>query len=356
MTDTHARLPWIDALRGLAIILMVPANLGPYFGEPHPMWFRILGSYAAPIFIMLSAGMVILTSGRHDARYYLKRGAFIILIGALIDTFIWTIFPFTSFDVLYPIGLAIPLMYLLRNMKSRELFSISLIFIIGTYVLQNLLGYHEETLEVYFDDMYLPAIGRLLQSWFVDGWFPVFPWLGFAVLGALLFRTLFSGDAVATNRVMIIGAVLTIAGFTFLFIPVDAGLLRNLTNDSILESRGGYSEIFYPPTFAYVFSSIGITVLLATLLRRMSIASPLAILGFYGRYSMMVYILHQAFGAWVIEPLIGVYGAEVIESGLLFTAVNVAVLILIALICLLIGRIKSLRPPRSTMARILFGN
>ncbi len=355
MADTQSRIPWIDALRGLAIILMVPANLAPYLSEPHTMWFRILGSFAAPVFIMLSAGMVILTAERHNPSYFMKRGGLILLTGALIDVLLWKIFPFTSFDVLYIIGLALPLMYLLRRTESRELLFVSIIFLLATYVLQSVFGYHAETLEVYFDDMFLPSAGRLLQSWFIDGWFPIFPWLGYAVLGGLFFRTLFSGDVVASSRVMVIGAILTAAGFALLFIPIDDSILRNIANGSVLETRGGYSEIFYPPTFAYMFTSVGIVILFATLLRRVVHLGPLALLGFFGKHSMMVYILHQMLGALVLEPIIAANGMESIESGFTFTIANLAVLAIIALICVLIDRIKLLRPPTSVYARILFG-
>jgi uncharacterized membrane protein len=355
MAETQQRIPWVDALRGLAIILMVPANLSPYFTEPHPMWFRILGSFAAPVFIMLSAGMVILTAERHSLRYFLKRGGLIILTGALIDIMLWKIFPFTSFDVLYPIGLALPLMYLLRNVESRELLYITIIFVIGTYVLQAIFGYHAETLEVYFNDMYLPSVDRIVQSWFIDGWFPIFPWLGYAVLGALLFRTIFAGDLVARHHIMGIGTVLTVIGFVLLFVPVSASVLRNLANESILEVRGGYSEIFYPPTFAYIFTSTGLVILFATILRKIHHVGPLGILAFFGKHSMMVYILHQAMGALIIEPWIASMGLEAIDSGMVFTGVNIAVLAGIALICFGIDRIKLRRPPQSTYARILFG-
>lgn len=48
----NIRISWIDVLRGVAIILMMPANLSIFWSAPHPLWFRVLASYAAPIFIM----------------------------------------------------------------------------------------------------------------------------------------------------------------------------------------------------------------------------------------------------------------------------------------------------------------
>lgn len=353
MPEQQLRLPWIDALRGLAIILMVPANLSPYFVEPHPMWFRILGSFAAPMFIMVSAGMIVLRGDRHNLAYYLKRGGIVLSIGVLLDMLLWQIFPFTSFDVLYPIGLAMPLLYLLRRTDTRELLNISVIIILATYVLQALFGYHEEVLEIYFTEPWLPGIGRLLQSCFIDGWFPLFPWLGYAFIGALFYRTMF-GEGVANSRHFLTLAIaLTALGFALLFVPLP--FIRNIADGSILASRGGYSEVFYPPTFAYVFASIGVVLLLSTLLRRLRFNPGHALLAFYGRYAMMVYILHQVIGVWLIEPAIAAAGSETISSGPLFTAVNLLTLALIGGSCYAIELLKRRRQPRSLLARVLFG-
>lgn len=355
MSDTPERIPWIDALRGLAIILMVPANLAPYLAEPHAMWFRILGSFAAPTFIMLSAGMVVLTAERHDLSYYLKRGGSILLIAMLIDVLMWGIFPWTSFDVLYTIGLALPLMYMLRNVDARELLYISVIIVLATYVLQRVFGYHAETLEVYFSEMFVPTPGRLLQSWFIDGWFPLFPWMGYAILGAMFFRSLFAGDGVASTRFFLASAVLTALGFLLLFLPLDESIVRNIANGSILETRGGYSEIFYPPTFAYVFTSLGIVTLSASVLRRHGAPWYLGVLGFFGRYSMLVYILHQAMGTFILAPMIEARGMEAMDSGLWFTIANVAVLAGIAAICLGIELLKKQRRPQGVFLQVLIG-
>ena len=61
-----ARDSTVDALRGLAIATMVAANLASLvLPEPHPFWFRLYGSFAAPTFILLSGMMVSLTWRRH---------------------------------------------------------------------------------------------------------------------------------------------------------------------------------------------------------------------------------------------------------------------------------------------------
>jgi uncharacterized membrane protein len=302
---------------------------------------------------MLSAGMVMMRGEKHNLAYYLKRGGIVIGVGILLDTLLWRIFPFTSFDVLYPIGLAMPLLYLLRHSDRREVLYISIIIILATYVLQALFGYNDVPLEVYFDDLWTPSVGRILQSWFIDGWFPIFPWLGYAFIGALFFRTLFAEGVGTSHHFITLGAVLTVIGFVLLFAPIP--FIRNIADGTILVTRSGYSEIFYPPTFAYIFTSIGIVVLSSTLLRRMPLNPTHSVLGFFGRHSMMVYILHQVLGSLVLLPIIESYGEESISSGLLFTLVNVVILLLIGAICYGIELLKHRHPPKSTIAQVLFG-
>jgi hypothetical protein len=60
-------------------------------------------------------------------------------------------------------------------------------------------------------------------------------------------------------------------------------------------------------------------------------------------------------GALIIEPWISSMGLDAIDSGMLFTWINLAVLAGIALICYGIDRVKLRYPPQSTYARILFG-
>src|SRR5262245_51031015 len=60
-----ARDPSIDVLRGLAVFMMVAANLAASALEgPHPLWFRLYGSFAAPLFVLLSGMMVAYTARR----------------------------------------------------------------------------------------------------------------------------------------------------------------------------------------------------------------------------------------------------------------------------------------------------
>lgn len=145
----------IDTIRGLAIILMIMGNLEPVLQNPHPLWLRIYGSFAAPLFVITAGMMVCLTSNKknHNFNYYLLRGILIILIGALIDVLVWGLIPFLTIDVLYLIGLAIPCCYFINRCKISQIILITFSLIIVTIILQNILGYSSyPTAETYFND------------------------------------------------------------------------------------------------------------------------------------------------------------------------------------------------------------
>ena len=52
-------------------------------------------------------------------------------------------------------------------------------------------GVIDEVVEIKWNYILVIGFSRLLQYWLVDGWFPIFLWLGFAFLGAVFFRMIF---------------------------------------------------------------------------------------------------------------------------------------------------------------------
>jgi uncharacterized membrane protein len=354
-TTSSERYRWIDQIRGLAIILMIPANLAPYFAEPHPLWFRILGSFSAPTFIMLSAGMVILTSHKHDLAYYVKRALSILAIGFLLDFFLWKILPCTSFDVLYTISVSLPIIYFCRNQKTRVILAFACTVFLFAVVFQTFIGYHTEAYEIYLNKFEWPALPRLLQSWFIDGWFPVFPWVGFSLLGAVLFRAIFyHPEHVHAKSLIIGGAIMLIIGYVLLFVPIHG--LINLANGTIITGRDDYSEIFYAPSYPYLITAIGTVLFITAIFLKISKHSVFGIMGFYGRYSMLIYLLHQSLGALCLKPIIGMYGAENITNGWLFVLANLAVFAVVSIICYLVELLKQRYHPKHVFLTVLFGH
>lgn len=347
------RLFWIDALRGLAIILMIPANLSPYLAEPHPLWYRILGSYAAPIFITLSAGMVVLRSREHTPAYYWMRGGYVVLIGILIDVFLWRIYPCTSFDVLYLIGLGMIVSYYARKMSLRALLITTALVFAAAHLLQHIVGYTAAAYQIYFEEPEPLSAARLLMSWFIDGWFPIFPWIGFVFLGVGLFKVIFKSEHSGASRVPIIGVALLALGALLFFVPIPGW--TNYASGGIIANRDEYSEIFYPPTISYLITAVGMFVAMSSVFRRLPPIAESGFLSFFGRYSMLVYILHQALGDRVLSPIIEAAGLEQLDSGFLFAVANIAVIAAIALLLLLVDLVKRRWRPKYIFLQVIFG-
>ncbi|NYT01280.1 MAG: DUF1624 domain-containing protein [Methanosarcinales archaeon] len=306
LPPARIRDPAIDVLRGLAIVSMVAAHLSPALEGPAPLWLRAGGSIAAPLFILISGMMVSLSSrerGR-DLGRFLRRGGQVLLAAVLVDLMVWNIYPFLSFDVLYLIALAIPLTFLTLGQSARMRFALVLLIFLAAPFLQQHLGYADYPTEITLlgtRAVYPHSPTGIANHWLVDGWFPIFPWLGFSILGTVLadlrWRPRPEGDGLLTvgfNTVsfFLAGLCLAVAG--------SAALARSLGD---LATRGGYVELFYPPTAAYLAASVGVCLLLfflADLLPRQAAQRPLAVLV---EHSLFMYVLHLALIRYLVYTL-----------------------------------------------------
>lgn len=322
----------VDILRGIAIFAMIAANMAPYnFLEPHPFSFRIYGSMAAPMFIFLAGMMVSYTSTikAHKLMYYIKRASATILVAALIDLFIWDILPFITYDVLYIIGLGMPLIFFfIRLPRIAQVICIVLIFSV-TPILQYYLGYTESPLEVSLSDesgisitfremldtmQTIPVWRQFLH----EGWFPFFPWIGVSLLGAFVGSFKFkTAPEVFNKNLLLCGAIMFTLGVIMwlIFMPNVS------TNDSFtaepkagaffwktLITREGYSELFYPPTLFYLFTFLGFILMLIPLMYKLQKNVALNLVTVFGRSSLLVYILHTVFIATIFSNEESIFG------------------------------------------------
>lgn len=277
----------IDILRGLAIFTMVAANLaGPVLAEPHSIWLRLYGTFAAPLFILISGMMVALTAKTkgHVFKYFLFRGIMIIIVGALIDVLIWRIYPFTTVDVLYLIGLSLPLSYLFSRLDNKSRWFIIMLIFLATPLLQKVLGYTDYPTEYNLMGELTIIIGNqtnIISHWLVDGWFPIFPWLGFSFLGVNL------------AKLRLDNANFRKKFFSFIaFCILAFGSIIWWLYPGKLLTRAGYSELFYPPTLGYIFSAIGLIILLFSIVDwkpYIIVYKPLQALG---ESALFMYVLH----------------------------------------------------------------
>jgi uncharacterized membrane protein len=344
----HDRDPTIDTLRGIAILTMVASNLAAVvLIEPHPLWLRAYGSFAAPLFVLISGMMVALTarSKGYDLVHFLTRGGVIIVVAALVDVLIWQIYPFTSVDVLYLIAISTPLAYLSFRLKDEFQWVIVGIILLGTPVLQGLLGYAAYPTEISLADPLLTIAARdrimnILGHWLIDGWFPIFPWLGLSLMG-VLFASLRYGKATLT--IFWTRVAPTLGGAILLI-----GILVWSAYPGRLLVREGYSELFYPPTLGYVLTAVGLILVLFWIVDRWPAAywRPIKTIG---QSALLIYVLHLA----LIETLISSRWGEVSMDSFLLLYVSLSLFLI--LIAYGLRRAKSRWEIRPFLLRVLLG-
>jgi uncharacterized membrane protein len=326
----------IDIIRGIAIFIMLGANVVGYVTscEVHPLWFDIYSSFAAPLFVLLSGYMVAVNSAKkhNSLSYYLLRGGMLILTAALIDSLLWQLLPFATFDVLYVIGLGLPLVFILEKKSIWIKIGFIMTVLLITVILHRLWEYMEFPMEIEFlseeADYSDYTLFNVLKALLYDGWFPVFPWITIPILGSIFaeFRGKF-GNSFANIQVTSIGIILTLIGFVWLYFtytgeqPFD-GLVK----------RDPYGELFYPATIPFLIGALGVCLLTFALVDKTKngiIWQPFIV---FGQTSLFNYILHSAIIAYIVYPYFeenlqpiaigwAVYGLLIIVSFLLSWAV-----------------------------------
>ena len=294
----------IDMLRGFAIVTMMVSNLSAVvLAQSAPFILRLVGSLAAPLFILLSGFMVSLTADGHNFSYFLfNRGAWIVSVGIFVDLVVWQIYPLMSVEVLYLIGISIPLAYLAYKLKSYQRLAIALGIFILAPVLHRAIGY------TYFPTEFHLLSGApvtevknqtgIINHWFVDGWFPIFPWLGVSILGVELGKAFKCAKLKAfTSALVYIGSALTIIGSLSFVFAYPQIFIRNT-----------WSDLFYPPTIQYLALAIGICLLIFRFFiglenHRLSLLfCPLSTMG---QASLGIYVAHLFTISYIITRLSG---------------------------------------------------
>ncbi|HEX3002417.1 MAG TPA: heparan-alpha-glucosaminide N-acetyltransferase domain-containing protein, partial [Methanoregula sp.] len=259
----------VDIVRGFAIASLVMANMTPaLLLPPAPLWFRVIASLAAPAFVIVAGMMVALSlNGKNRPfSYVLIRGSLTLVVAALIDIFLLKWIPFCTMDVLYLIGLSLPCAWLYLMLPDKRRWSIILAILCATPILQGMFGYAMLAPEIPVGTLWgagnpaipIPPLSVIIHAWFLDGYFPVFPWLAFSLFGAELGTYRWRARPAIPFRVGREGlaalGLLLAGGFAWVIFPGPHVI------------RSGYVELFYPPTIGFFIAMAGFIVLLLTLL------------------------------------------------------------------------------------------
>jgi uncharacterized protein len=222
----------LDIFKGVATFIMIFANTSSYFFNLSDNFIiRLIFSFAAPIFI-ISSGYITqknLLNLNIPKSKILYRVFQILFFGVFIDVLFWHSIPFITFDVLYLIAFC--QLFLLLTNKKYLVYS-SILVLLTSILLHQIYFYRFHIPETKILNLNSLIISNPIKRLFFDGWFPIFPWLTFFLLGALSFN--FSYLLSKYKKVFVILGFISIGFFLF------------IKNKSTFDVRENYLELWYP--------------------------------------------------------------------------------------------------------------
>ncbi len=346
------RLTSVDVMRGLAIIFMVlchfPIFLSPLDESSPWLYFfsnHIVGDFAAPFFLFLSGFSQVLAGDKGSVKDSImlpkpiRRGLIIFVVGLLFSISMHGLEAIFEWDILPLIGISTIVLYFLRGASVRTIVFIAFAVVAATPVLRGhsgWLSYWGNKLTevpgiasirpgVLLDpiDKFTPPSGLVgtLNGFFLVGYFPIFPWIGFPLLGYALGKIILAKKEVA--RLMPI----FLLGLFFSALGLGLPLLGSyLWPSSAAENAiQGYVGplAFYPLTPAIFSLQLGFALNLFSALRRyfdrgLGISNEWWLNYFrrLSRYSLTVYVFHHAVIFWSLGLFKRISGVDLLEKAM----------------------------------------
>ena len=189
MPEKRERIWELDALRGFCILCVIfihfMFDLGFFFGkELHfPPLYTFIQQYGGAIFVRLSGCCATLGSQSF------RRGALVFACGMLITLVTWGMYLLhmagadvvVKFGVLHLLGICMMLYPLFKKLPTAAICAVSAVCIVVGYLLQGMV----------FEVRWLFPLGVLYPGFTSSDYFPVFPQLGWFLLGVVLGRTFY---------------------------------------------------------------------------------------------------------------------------------------------------------------------
>lgn len=287
------RLPGIDLLRTVAIFIMIIANASPYLVEGIISYeFRLFCSLAAPVFIFLSGFVLEITIKPGEKNWAKWRNAgYLIVTGAFIDSVIWGIKPFNTFDILYLIGFSLLINLAIRN-SSLALKVLSwLAIVLIHFVLNTDVNYRFTNSDILVGNSlqaeHLFEFKRLL----FDGWFPLFPWLSFSILGSIV-GEIYQKKWINSYAIFISILACALSSIYLVYNPI------------LQDIRNGYVELFYPVELPYFLFTTTLTLAVSMIaIQIQNLPTLISQLAKLGEHSLFVYVIHTVIISFVLQPL-----------------------------------------------------
>lgn len=199
-TSLKTRFWEIDALRGIAIILMISFHILFDLNYFHYFYINLSSGYllilvyfTVTIFLLLVGISLAISYAKAQKEFtkkklrwkFLRRGFFIFSLGFIITLVTWIYIPrgFIVFGVLHCIGISIILAYPFIRYLIQP-FLLGILFIVLGVVLNNFT----------FDFPWLLWLGFTPHNFYTVDYFPLLPWFGVVLIGISLGNLFYAND------------------------------------------------------------------------------------------------------------------------------------------------------------------
>lgn len=300
----------IDVLRTLAIILMVIVHFSENLaGVP---WAP--AGFGAPMFgFLVGVSYCIWLRQRYrrgdsDAqilRASVKRGLFIFVLGLLFNVAVWTPGDLFNWDVLTLLGSAMVLLAMIREQPPVVPLAMAAVVFLLAPVLSYQADYYAYWQDGYFDPDW--TFAQIALGYFVTGYFPLFPWLMFPLIGfAVAGKLLPTSSATSPSAAFTFRRVLPYAAAGAACLLLEALLYFTRAHHAALAGHYFRRWTMFPASVEYVLSVLGTVLLLFALGlwlidgRRIFDRIPglLPVTRTMSQHSLSLYVLHHVLHLW----------------------------------------------------------
>jgi uncharacterized membrane protein len=325
LAQARVRLPGIDRLRGLVILLMALDHVRDFFNadalrfdpvdltQTYPLLFltRFITHYCAPTFVLLAGVSAFLHGMKLDgraalARFLVTRGAWLILLDAVVISPVWAVeLGRFHLGTLWAIGASMIALAGLIFLGPR------VALVTGAFILlsHNLL-----------DPLHSARFGEWAPFWNLlhepgslpfglpgKVMYPVLPWAGVMALGYGLGPIFLDPAAGRARQLTRLGLAMIL-----LFVLLRATNLYgdphpwSAQNSSVMTALSMLNVTKYPPSLLYALVTLGPAFLLLPAMEQLGGAAG-EVLAVFGRVPLFIYVLHlyvahaAAIALWLVE-------------------------------------------------------
>ncbi|MES2106518.1 MAG: heparan-alpha-glucosaminide N-acetyltransferase domain-containing protein [Pseudomonadota bacterium] len=309
MLGKSARLPAIDLLRGIVIVLMALDHTRDFFAatpfdpmdllqtSPGWYWTRWITNLCAPSFVLLAGVSAFLRQQKagaaNNSRYLLGRGAMLVVLECTWISFSWQFgYNVAILQVIWALGMGMIFLSALMWLPRPLIAVIAASLILPHNLLDALHG---------------PTSGVLFKAWHQGGFvplgeglgvafaYPLMPWIGLMAAGYAM-APVFLWEAEKRRRFL----WLSTTALLLVFVGLRFGNLYGDPDPWSEQARGGvYSFLSfmrvhkYPPSLLYLCSTLGISLATLILLDKY-VKRPVPVLSLFGRKPLFFYCVHIA--------------------------------------------------------------